>query len=62
MTKNTEVEQDLLRYASEKSTIRDKKYLPLVEVVKKLGIRKEFQSSETKCLIIGGGVAGTNYR
>lgn len=55
MTKNTEVEQDLLRYASEKLTIRDNKYLPLVEVVNGLGIRKEFQSSETKCLIIGGG-------
>ena len=55
MTKNTEIEQDLLRYASEKLAIRYNKYLPLIEVVKKLGIRKEFQSSETKCLIIGGG-------
>jgi hypothetical protein len=55
MTKNTEIEQDLLRYASEKLAIRYNKYLPLIEVVKKLCIRKEFQSSETKCLIIGGG-------
>ncbi len=55
MTESTEVEQDLLRYASERLTISDNKYLPLIEVVKQLGIRKDSQSSETKCLIIGGG-------
>ena len=55
MTKNIEIEQALLRYASEKSNLRDNKYLPLIESVKKLSIRKELESSDTQCLIIGGG-------
>jgi len=55
MTKNHEIYQILLRYACEKLTVRDNKYLPLIEVVKKLGIHKKLQSGEIKCLIIGGG-------
>jgi ubiquinone/menaquinone biosynthesis C-methylase UbiE len=55
MTKNKEIEQALLRYASGKSNLRDNKYLPLIELIRKLSIRKELESSETKCLIIGGG-------
>jgi ubiquinone/menaquinone biosynthesis C-methylase UbiE len=55
MTKNMPIEQELLRYASETPTTRDNKYLPLIDLAKKLNFRKEFNLSKTKCLIIGGG-------
>jgi hypothetical protein len=60
MTKKIEIEQALLRYASEKSNLGYNKYLPLIESVKKLSIRKELESSDTQCLIMGGGVASMN--
>jgi hypothetical protein len=61
MTKNMPIEQELLRYASETPTTRDNKYLPLIDLAKKLNFRKEFNLSKTKCLIIGGGAVRMKY-
>ena len=55
MVRNIEVAQKLMQYAGTALKSGPNKYLPLIELVKKLSIRKDLESSETKCLIIGGG-------
>ena len=55
MVRNIEVAQKLMQHAGTALTSGPNKYVPLIELVKKLSIRKDLESSETKCLIIGGG-------